>query len=63
VPCWKASDKKEYGAYTLRPKLDKLLPYYLEDYPVLKKIHYIISAKRTVYYKGFYFLLNGFISA
>ena len=35
VPCWRGSDKKEYGAYTLRPKLDKLLPYYLEDYTSL----------------------------
>jgi deoxyribodipyrimidine photo-lyase len=34
IPCWQASDKQEYGAYTIRPKLKKLLDYYLEDYPV-----------------------------
>ena len=26
VPCWAASQKAEYGAYTLRPKLARLLP-------------------------------------
>jgi len=37
VPVWIASSKQEYGAYTLRPKLHKLLPEYLEDFPALKK--------------------------
>jgi deoxyribodipyrimidine photo-lyase len=35
VPCWLASPKAEYGAYTLRPKLKKLLPTFLEDFPAL----------------------------
>jgi deoxyribodipyrimidine photo-lyase len=33
VPCWTASPKREYGAYTLRPKLRRLLPSYLTDLP------------------------------
>jgi deoxyribodipyrimidine photo-lyase len=33
VPCWIASDKLEYGAYTIRPKIKKLLGSYLEDFP------------------------------
>jgi deoxyribodipyrimidine photo-lyase len=37
VPCWTASPKQEYGAYTLRPKLQRLLPEFLEDFPSLKK--------------------------
>jgi deoxyribodipyrimidine photo-lyase len=37
VPCWAASPKREYGAYTLRPKIQRLLPDYLEHFPVLKK--------------------------
>jgi deoxyribodipyrimidine photo-lyase len=37
VPCWTASSKQEYGAYTLRPKLQRLLPEFLEDFPSLKK--------------------------
>jgi deoxyribodipyrimidine photo-lyase len=37
VPVWIASPKQEYGAYTLRPKLHKLLPEYLDEFPTLKK--------------------------
>lgn len=37
VPCWVASQKREYGAYTLRPKIHRLLHQYLEDFPPLKK--------------------------
>jgi deoxyribodipyrimidine photo-lyase len=37
VPCWVASPKQEYGAYTLRPKIQRLLPDYLERFPVLKR--------------------------
>lgn len=33
VPAWVASQKQEFGAYTLRPKLHKLLPEYLEEFP------------------------------
>jgi deoxyribodipyrimidine photo-lyase len=35
VPCWQASSKLEFAAYTLRPKIKKLLPEYLEEYPKL----------------------------
>jgi deoxyribodipyrimidine photo-lyase len=37
VPCWLASPKAEYGAYTLRPKLKRLLPEFLEDFPSLTR--------------------------
>lgn len=37
VPCWIASQKQEYGAYTLRPKIHRLLPEFLEPFPNLKK--------------------------
>lgn len=33
VPCRKASDKREYGAYTIRPKIHRLLPRFLEEMP------------------------------
>ncbi len=36
VPCRLASEKQEYAAYTFRPKIKKLLPGYLTDYPPLK---------------------------
>lgn len=35
VPCWLASPKAEYGAYTLRPKIQRLLPDFLTDFPPL----------------------------
>jgi deoxyribodipyrimidine photo-lyase len=37
VPCWFASPKQEVGARTLRPKISRLLPEFLEPYPRLKK--------------------------
>jgi deoxyribodipyrimidine photo-lyase len=40
VPCWMASSKPEYGAYTLRPKLKRLLPDFLTAYPALERHPY-----------------------
>jgi deoxyribodipyrimidine photo-lyase len=36
VPCWITSDKQEYAAYTIRPKINRLLPEYLVDFPDIK---------------------------
>jgi len=33
VPCWVASPKAEFAAYTLRPKLNRLLPEFLQEFP------------------------------
>ncbi|MDP4202079.1 MAG: deoxyribodipyrimidine photo-lyase [Bacteroidota bacterium] len=41
VPCWKASPKAEFGAYTLRPKIKRLLPEFLTGFPELKPQYYI----------------------
>lgn len=35
VPCWIASPKQEYGAYTFRPKINRLLPQFLTSFPKL----------------------------
>jgi len=35
VPCFVASDKQEYMARTIRPKIHRLLPEFLEDFPGL----------------------------
>ena len=40
VPCWIASQKQEYGAYTLRPKIRRLLPEFLTPLPKLQKHSY-----------------------
>ncbi len=37
VPAWIASDKKEFAAYTIRPKIQKQLKDFLIDFPKLKK--------------------------
>ena len=36
IPAWVVSGKKEYGAYTIRPKINRLLPDYLTDFPELQ---------------------------
>lgn len=33
VPVWIASQKQEFGAYTIRPKIHKMLPEFLENFP------------------------------
>ena len=38
VPCLVASQKVEFGAYTIRPKINRLLSEFLESYPSLKKM-------------------------
>jgi deoxyribodipyrimidine photo-lyase len=40
VPCRLVSQKQEFGAYTLRPKVHRLLPEFLSDFPKLKKHPY-----------------------
>lgn len=45
APCWVASPKQEFGAYTLRPKLHRLLPEYVEEFPKLPKLKSAVSEK------------------
>jgi deoxyribodipyrimidine photo-lyase len=40
IPCWIASPKQEFGAYTFRPKHGRLVSAFLADLPVLKKHPY-----------------------
>lgn len=46
VPVWITSTKQEYGAYTLRPKIHKLLPEFLDEFPTLRK-HTITYPKKV----------------
>lgn len=39
VPCRVASDKAEFGAYTIRPKIQKLLPEFLTEIPPIIKMN------------------------
>lgn len=38
VPCFYVSKKQEFGAYTIRPKINKALPEFLEEFPKLKRM-------------------------
>lgn len=40
VPCWLASPKQEYGAYTFRPKIVRALPEFLTEFPKLRRHPY-----------------------
>ncbi|QSX08858.1 deoxyribodipyrimidine photo-lyase [Alkalibacter rhizosphaerae] len=48
VPCFVASGKKEYGAYTIRPKIHGLLESYLSDFPALLRQHSKISTLKNL---------------
>ncbi|NPV61661.1 MAG: deoxyribodipyrimidine photo-lyase [Methanotrichaceae archaeon] len=37
VPCWVASSKQEWAAYTFRPKVRRLLSEFLEEFPAVSK--------------------------
>jgi len=39
VPCWIASSKQEFAAYTFRPKITKLLPKFLDELPALHELN------------------------
>lgn len=43
VPCWEASSKKEYSAYTIRPKINRLLSEFMDDFPKLKRQDILIE--------------------
>jgi deoxyribodipyrimidine photo-lyase len=45
VPCWHASQKQEYGAYTLRPKILRILPAFMNAFPKLQIHPYALSTK------------------
>ncbi|UCE79352.1 MAG: deoxyribodipyrimidine photo-lyase [Nitrospiraceae bacterium] len=45
VPCWITSPKQEYAAYTIRPKINKLLPEFLKKIPSVKKHPFSFEGK------------------
>lgn len=49
VPCRLASPKREFGAYTIRPKINRLLNDFLSDFPKLKKHPFSWSQKESKY--------------
>ncbi|MCF8056884.1 MAG: deoxyribodipyrimidine photo-lyase [Desulfocapsa sp.] len=47
VPCWLASNKREYAAYTIRKKIQQQLPRFLTDFPDLQ-VHPYVSAPASI---------------
>jgi deoxyribodipyrimidine photo-lyase len=45
IPIWEASDHQEYGAYTIHPKIHRLLPEYLEKFPQVSSQDHIVNHK------------------
>jgi deoxyribodipyrimidine photo-lyase len=46
VPCWIASNKQEYAAYTIRPKIKRVLSEFLDEFPELEKHPYNWEKKK-----------------
>lgn len=46
VPCLRVSDKQEFAAYTIRPKIQKLLPEFLDEFPPLQKMKSNVTAEK-----------------
>lgn len=40
IPAWYVSDKQEYAAHTIRKKVHRLLPAFLEEFPQLSRQHH-----------------------
>lgn len=52
VPCWMASQKQEYAARTLRPKIHKKLKNYLIEFPRVKKQSYVIKHEKDPHWES-----------
>jgi deoxyribodipyrimidine photo-lyase len=46
IPCWITSQKQEYAAYTIRPKIHRLLPEFIEKFPSVKKHPFALKGKQ-----------------
>ena len=46
IPVWETSDKKEFAAYTIRPKIKKQLPEYLIEFPKIDKHPIVQKTKK-----------------
>jgi len=48
VPCFYVSQKQEFGAYTIRPKIHKNLPEFLDEFPKVKKMKSSVSFSSNI---------------
>lgn len=49
IPVWIASQKLEFGAYTLRPKIKKYISEFLIDFPNLIKHPFVLKSPEEIY--------------
>jgi deoxyribodipyrimidine photo-lyase len=52
VPCREASAKQEYGAYTIRPRIKKALPRFIDEFPPLRKLKVAWTASPATDWPG-----------
>ncbi len=45
IPCWRASDKEEFAAYTFRPKVHRALAEYLMSFPKMVKHPHVFPSE------------------
>jgi deoxyribodipyrimidine photo-lyase len=57
VPFHQVSEKQEFAAYTIRPKIQKLLPEFLDEFPTLQKMKTTINTIKADW-KAIYNSLN-----
>jgi len=48
VPCWVASSKREFGAYTIRPKINRILDTFLTEFPKVREHPYSLGLKPQI---------------
>lgn len=58
VPCFYASDKQEYSAYTFRRKMEKLIPLFLTEFPQIQKDTYAEKKYKKINWKKIYNFLK-----
>jgi deoxyribodipyrimidine photo-lyase len=58
IPCFYVSEKQEFGAYTIRPKIHKNLPEFLEEFPKLKKMKSNSTFNKNIDWKKVYSSLS-----
>jgi len=58
IPCLYVSGKQEFGAYTIRPKIHKNLPEFLEEFPKLKKMKSNSAFNKNIDWKKIYSSLS-----
>jgi len=62
VPVFKASDKQEFGAYTIRPKINRLLGDYLVTFNEIQRHPYQVDVERKVFLESLSFENNKLVS-